>query len=224
MFCFNCCTKLEDKTKYCPKCGESMIGAYTNSDYTDFEENYIRNNNISLPEIEMVRIEHSNITISVEPITQEQYEAVMENNPSFEKNSYAPVDSISWWEAIKFCNRLSILKNKSPVYKRDGENNLFIDFNANGYRLPTLYERRITCEFANLPHDSNMWEWVCNIPKDNDKSSDDKENHCNFRNTVGYQPNGFVTFGCFQAKKRKKSLGFRIVCQLYPGVPKDYKE
>lgn len=204
---------------------ENENNSFLISDSDDFEINFSKNDNqISIPDVEMMKVENSNFMISSVLITQELYESVMGNNPSSEKCSYAPVDSITWWEAIKFCNRLSVLQNKTPVYKRDVVNNLFIDFNANGYRLPTFYERRYTCELANIPHENNMWEWVCNIPKKDDKSLNGNEERCNFRNTVGYQPNGSVTFGCFQAKKRKKSIGFRIVSQLHSGIPKDYKE
>ena len=61
-------------------------------------------------------------------VTQEQYEAVMGTNPS--KTTYEadpgenparrPVDTVSWFSAIVFCNKLSVLEGLTPVYKLNG--------------------------------------------------------------------------------------------------------
>lgn len=73
-------------------------------------------------------------------IKQVQWEAVMGNNPSYFSNcSNCPVENISWYDAIDFCNKLSDLIGKQKVYKRDG---LHVEINrfADGYRLPTEAE------------------------------------------------------------------------------------
>ena len=56
------------------------------------------------------------------PVTQKQYEYVMNCNPSFnKKNENAPVETINWYEAKEFCQKLNqILKSDLPVgYKFD---------------------------------------------------------------------------------------------------------
>ena len=94
-------------------------------------------------------------------VTQAQYEAVMGTNPShFSEGTEAadrPVDSVSWYEAVVYANRLSIAEGRSPVYSIAGSTNpdewaadptggdpdwgsLSMDMGADGYRLPTEAE------------------------------------------------------------------------------------
>ena len=69
-------------------------------------------------------------------VTQEQYQAVMGNNPSAHRaggsrasfvtglntNTF-PVETVSWYDAIVFCNRLSILEGLTPAYRIPGYGN-----------------------------------------------------------------------------------------------------
>jgi formylglycine-generating enzyme required for sulfatase activity len=72
-------------------------------------------------------------------ITQREWIEVMGNNPSNFKGGLLPVESVSWYEAVEFCNRLSEKERLTPAYTIDGEN-VNWDRNANGYRLPTEAE------------------------------------------------------------------------------------
>jgi len=81
----------------------------------------------------------SDFYISPYEVTQEEYESIMNENPSELQNDKFPVESITWYEAIEYCNKLSEKENLTPVYKIDGENVTW-DRSANGYRLPTEAE------------------------------------------------------------------------------------
>ena len=107
--------------------------------------------------IEMIKIPEKNIEFAETEITQELYEIIMGETPSKFKGEQNPIESVSWYDAIYFCNKLSMLKGFTPVYAVD-DNIAFTEWNymphngksikgeitqnlsANGYRLPTVEE------------------------------------------------------------------------------------
>jgi formylglycine-generating enzyme required for sulfatase activity len=88
-------------------------------------------------------------------LTQSQYRAVTGSNPSAVIGNNRPVETVSWYEAIEFCNRMSMMKGLTPCYSvrgstdvgtwgRGGDeyvaNDVEWDKKANGWRLPTEEE------------------------------------------------------------------------------------
>lgn len=72
-------------------------------------------------------------------VTQADYERIMGVNPSHFTGADLPVDSVTWYDAIEYCNRLSESRGLTPVYTINGKN---VSWNraANGYRLLTEAE------------------------------------------------------------------------------------
>ncbi len=104
-----------------------------------------------------VSVPDNNFCIAKTEVTQEFYEAVMGENPSQTKGANFPVESVSWYDSLVFCNRLSALLGKTPCYKVNGSSNPDdwgytphqnkiiegeIEFNqeADGFRIPTMEE------------------------------------------------------------------------------------
>ena len=95
-------------------------------------------------------------------VTQEQYQAVMGSNPSYftsnpvsgDVQGNRPVENLGWYDAIVFCNKLSMVEGLIPAYRilgstdpavwgtppTDGNStwdSVVIVSGSNGYRLPT---------------------------------------------------------------------------------------
>ena len=66
--------------------------------------------------------------------TQAQYKKFMGTNPSKNKGDSLPVENVSFFDALEFCNKLSLSENKMPCYRTTGTTWTF-DSNADGYRL-----------------------------------------------------------------------------------------
>ncbi len=77
-------------------------------------------------------------------VTQGQRRAVMGTNPSRFKGDDLPVEQVSWYDAVEFCNGLSAREGLTPAYRISGKS---VDWarSADGYRLPTESEWEYSC-------------------------------------------------------------------------------
>lgn len=87
-------------------------------------------------------------------VTQKEWMEVMGSNPSEYKGDNLPVEMVSWYDCIEYCNKRSIKEGLEPYYNIDKNKNdpnnksdnddlrwtVTINVRADGYRLPTEAE------------------------------------------------------------------------------------
>jgi formylglycine-generating enzyme required for sulfatase activity len=137
-------------------------------------------------------------------ITQEQYEAVMGSNPSTFKvggrskdkvkdvdTKQHPVESISWEDAIAFCNRLSEKHGLEPFYRIEGKQ--VTVKGGNGFRLPTEAE----WEYAARAGGEGRWSHG-NDPKEHNEHAWHAGNSDDHTHPVGQKkPNAWGLFDMY---------------------------
>lgn len=90
-------------------------------------------------EFPIFELDVPNFLISKYEVSQKEWMMVYGVNPSASIDSRRPVDNVSFFDVVEYCNAKSELDGLQTCYEfKDGQ--IFCDFRANGYRLPTEAE------------------------------------------------------------------------------------
>jgi len=148
----------KEKAKFNPDTYKTEFYMTKGMDYINakktFERDAVIDKMFSSFGIKMVDIPTMNIKMLNTEVTQKLYTSIMGSNPSEFEGENNPVETVSWFDALYFCNKLSEKYGLTPVYSIAGTTDVTkwnykphdsksfkanVEYNteANGFRLPT---------------------------------------------------------------------------------------
>ena len=103
-------------------------------------------------------------------VTQAHYQALMDSNPARNKGPDRPVENVSWYDAVRYCNALSRVSDLQEAYVIQDELVQWKGLSCFGWRLPTEAE----------------WEYACRAGATGARYGEKKPNAWGLLNMLGY--------------------------------------
>ncbi len=120
-------------------------------------------------------------------ITAGLYKLITNNTLVSRTKKYLPVVDVDWFQAVKFCNKLSVIEGLETCYD---ENTWECDLSKNGYRLPTEAEWEYACRAG-----TSTWYYSGDTEQDLDRVAYYiKNSHVRVQSVGGKIPNNFGLF------------------------------
>ena len=151
--------KIKSASKKIPANKRTLKNKVSGSNKTTFKDMVHVNGGKYTPSFFNEEREVFDIEVCRYLVTQDMWMEVMEENPSEFKGGRRPVERVSWWNALEYCNKLSEKYNLEPVYDLSKKEEGILKINQLGEdsEYPNIADFRKTEGFR-LPTELE-WEW-----------------------------------------------------------------
>ena len=161
--CFKCGAEVPEGSKFCNFCGAalSMSCPFCGKQVTGDSRfcNYCGKELTSAPKppaedfvyVDATGTALKGFFICTHQVTQDEYQKIMGRNPSNFSGGKNPVEQVSWYDCIEYCNERSLAEGLKPYYNIAGDNTICNE-DADGYRLPTEAEWKYAARGGNRSH------------------------------------------------------------------------
>jgi formylglycine-generating enzyme required for sulfatase activity len=177
------------------------------------------------------------------PITQAQYQAVMGNNPAYFQSEDSPVETVSWYDAVEFCKKLSQRTGKQYrlpsesewEYACRGRTTTAFHFGETISPEVVNYQTEQITPVGSFPANNyglydmhgNIMEWCADkyhdsylgAPTDGSAWSNDRKPAYVLRGGCWYSKSSYCRSAArsnYTPDHRSPYFGFRVVCTLPP--------
>jgi formylglycine-generating enzyme required for sulfatase activity len=107
------------------------------------------------------------------PVTQDLYFEITGESPGTFQGSRKPVETVSWRDAVIFCNLLSDKAGLETCYTLKGDEELLVATEAAGFRLPTEAEWEYACKAGTTGNRYGDLELIAWYKKNSEKTTHD---------------------------------------------------
>ena len=174
----------------------------------EVNELYIHMHEHSIGMVQIPSLSTDAVYISKLLVTQGLFEVIMGYNPSTHKGPLHPVETVSWWDAIIFCNRLSERCGLLPIYRI--QNAHVEELPGDGFRLPLWKDWKMaarsqrTHRFSGA-EDADLVGWVNNSVRSTKRVAQKEPNNWDI-----YDMTGNVAEWCWDEGTEPRSRGYRL--------------
>ena len=170
-----------------------------------FEDMVVVNGGEYKPSFRRVKVKVIDLEVSKYPVTNNLWNRIMKNT----SGDMLPVEMITYWEALEFCNKLSEKYGLKPVYKINNQSTKIIELDGKevdpgkadfskteGFRLPTEVEWEWFARGGEVALQNNTFGYIYSGSNNIDEVAVYEGNTNKMKNVGTKKPNQLGLYDC----------------------------